>query len=130
MELWAVRALREDLNNKKFPASRKCPPFLSLSPMQRCQDYFAYTIKKDLPIASFLTYQAFNAEKELFVEQILLSDLRLDTFVMKNTNLTNLFDWYRELFQKTAFRSNKSQHCAYIIYSVKTRFFKTCFDLK
>ena len=92
MELWAVRALREDLNNKKFPALRKYPPFLSLSPMQRCQDYFAYTIKKDLPIASFLTYQAFNAEKELFVEQILLSDLRLDTFVMKNTNLTNLSD--------------------------------------
>ena len=25
---------------------------------------------------------------------------------------------------KTVFRSNKSRHCAYIIYSVKTRFFK------
>ena len=31
---------------------------------------------------------------------------------------------YRKLFQKTGFRSIKSWHCAYIIYSVKTWFLK------
>ena len=45
--------------------------------MQRGQVVFAYTLKKDLP---FAFTRPSKSEKELFVEQILLSDLRLDTF--------------------------------------------------
>ena len=39
------------------------------------QDYFPYTLKKDLPFA-FFTYHTFKSRKELFFEQILLSDLK------------------------------------------------------
>ena len=35
---------------------------------------------------------------------------------------------YRKLFQKPGIRSNKSRHCAYLIFRVKTRFKKkTCY---
>ena len=41
---------------------------------------------KGLTFGILFTYQAFKSlEKELFVEQILLSDLGLDTFELKNT---------------------------------------------
>jgi len=38
--------------------------------------------------------------------------------MQENTNVIN----YKELFQ--IIRTNKLRHCAYIIYSVKTRFLK------
>ena len=47
-------------------------------PIAEGKDYFAYTLKKDLPFAFFFktSIRPSKAEKELFVEQILLSDLK------------------------------------------------------
>ena len=54
--------------------------------LQLGQDYFAYTLKKGLPIdISIIFKHVYNScfqkpVKELFLEQILLSDLILDTY--------------------------------------------------
>ena len=48
--------------------------------MQRGQDYFAYTLKKDLPFSYFL-------------QKILLSDLRLDTFKLKKYKICLTDKW-------------------------------------
>ena len=49
--------------------------------MQLGQDYFTYNLKKDLTLAFFqLNTMPTKACKELLFEQILLSDLGLDTF--------------------------------------------------
>ena len=62
-----------------YPGKTQLENFVRL---QGGQDFFAYTLKKDLTLK--LTRPS-KAKKELFVEQILLSDLRLDTFELKNT---------------------------------------------
>ena len=48
--------------------------------MQLGQDYFAYTLKKDLPFVCLKLTIPSKAGKELFLKEILLSDLRMDTF--------------------------------------------------
>ena len=46
--------------------------------------YFDFTFKKDLPFAFFLIYQA---GKESFLRQILLSNLRLNAYEWKQTKI-------------------------------------------
>ena len=91
-----------------------------LALVQRGQDYFSCTLKKDLPFAFYLTSHSFKAEKELFVEQILLSDLRLDTFELKIQSLTNLFNCYvrRFYFNKYSIKTS------YLMYKNILPFFK------
>ena len=45
--------------------------------MQLGQDYFAYTLKKDLPFEFWRTYQAFKADKDSFPEQNLAGWLKI-----------------------------------------------------
>ena len=47
-----------------------------------------------------------KAEKELFVEQILPIDLRLETFELKIQNLTNLFESYVRRFDSKSVVKN------------------------
>ena len=54
--------------------------------------FFTYTLKKDLPFSFLKLTRPSKAENELFVEQILQNNLRLDSFELKIRNLTNLFD--------------------------------------
>ena len=55
------------------------------SDMQRGKDFFAYTLKKNLPFAFLKLPRPSKAKKELFVEKLLLIELWLDTFELKNT---------------------------------------------
>ena len=65
-----------------------------------------------------------KAEKELFLEQILLRDLRLDIFELKKTKSDQSFSDTMNYPQKTGFNLYLSRHCAYITYNVKTWFLK------
>ena len=60
--------------------------------LQLGQDFFSHTIKKGLPFAFFLTYHAFKSREGMFLDQILLSDLRLDTFKLKKSDKS--IYWY------------------------------------
>ena len=66
--------------------------------LQLGQDFFSHTIKKGLPFAFFLTYHAFKSREGMFLDQILLSDLRLDTYELKKSDKSiywyvRCFDW-------------------------------------
>ena len=53
--------------------------------------YYVLHPQKGITICLFLTYQAFETGKESFLRQILLSDLRFDTYEWKQTNICMIF---------------------------------------
>ena len=55
---------------------------------------FSLTALKRTIVLFFNFTRPSNAKKELFVEQNLLSDLRLDRWIIQI--VTNLFDWFEE----------------------------------
>ena len=59
--------------------------------MQLGQLIMYYTPKKVLPFGFFLTYQAFKNQEGSFIRQILLSDLRFDTYKWKQTKILMIF---------------------------------------
>ena len=58
--------------------------------MQVSQLIVYYTPKKGLPCAFFLITRSSKAEEESFLRQVLLSDLRLDTWVETNKNMNDI----------------------------------------
>ena len=65
-----------------------------------------------------------KAEKELFVEQILPIDLRLETFELKIQNLTNLFESYVRRFDSKSVVKNHLPNVKNILQFLKITYHK------
>ena len=70
----------------RIAAKSECigPTFISLRVMQVGQLIMYYTPKKVVPFAFFLLARPSKAGRESFLKQILLSELRLDTWMSRN----------------------------------------------